>query len=107
MAVKGWVEKTQFPAVEFAQQVDRLGVQTIVFTDVSTDGMLTGPNYFATKSLCEAVNCNVIASGGVGSAGDVQRLQRVAEELTRRNLVGVIIGKALYDGRVDLRQLES
>ncbi len=107
VAVKGWVEKTQFPAVEFAQQVDRLGVQTIVFTDVSTDGMLTGPNYFATKSLCEAVNCNVIASGGVGSAGDVQRLQRVAEELTRRNLVGVIIGKALYDGRVDLRQLES
>ncbi len=107
VAVKGWVEKTQVPAIEFAQQVDRLGVQTIVFTDVSTDGMLTGPNYTATKSLCEAVTCHVIASGGVGSPGDVQQLERVAGELPRRNLVGVIIGKALYDGRVDLRQLEA
>jgi phosphoribosylformimino-5-aminoimidazole carboxamide ribotide isomerase len=107
VAVKGWVEQTQVPAIEFAQQVDRLGVRTVVFTDVSTDGMLTGPNYFATKSLCEAVTCSVIASGGVGSLGDVQRLRRVAEQLPRSNLVGVIIGKALYDGRVDLRQAEA
>jgi len=107
VAVKGWVERTQVSALEFAQQVDRLGVGTIIFTDVSTDGMLTGPNYFATRSLCEAVTCSVIASGGVGSAEDVYRLQRIAEQLPRPNLVGVIIGKALYDGRVDLRQLEA
>jgi phosphoribosylformimino-5-aminoimidazole carboxamide ribotide isomerase len=91
--------------VEFAQQVDRLGVQHIVFTDVSTDGMLTGPNYFAISALCGAVSCHVIASGGVGNIDHVRRLQRVSDELAGKNLVGVIIGKALYDGRVDLKQL--
>lgn len=105
VAVKGWTEKTQLPAVEFARQINRLGVRNIIFTDVSTDGMLVGPNYAAISSLCAAVTCNVIASGGVSSLEDVQSLQHLAE--TSSNLVGVIIGKALYDGRIDLKQLES
>ena len=104
VAVKGWTEKTEISAVDFAQQVNRLGVMNIIFTDVSTDGMLTGPNYFAISAVCGAVNCSVIASGGVSSLSDVRRLQRVAE--THPNLVCVIIGKALYDGRIDLKQLE-
>lgn len=103
VAVKGWTQKTQLSAVEFAQQVNRLGVHHIVFTDVATDGMLTGPNYFATAAVCDAVKCFVIASGGVGSLDHVRRLQRVAEQ--HENLAGAIIGKALYDGRVDLKQL--
>ena len=103
VAVKGWTERTELSAVDFAQQIDRLGVANIIFTDVSTDGMLAGPNYFAIAALCAAVRCNVIASGGVGSLNDVRRLQRVAEEYP--NLVGIIIGKALYDGRIDLKQL--
>lgn len=105
VAVKGWTEKTEISAVDFAQQINRLGVMNIIFTDVATDGMLTGPNYFAISGLCSAVNCNVIASGGVSSINDIRRLQRVADE--RPNLVGCIIGKALYDGRIDLKQLES
>jgi phosphoribosylformimino-5-aminoimidazole carboxamide ribotide isomerase len=104
VAVKGWVEKTQLPAVEFAQQISQLGARNIVFTDVSTDGMLAGPNYAAITSLCAAVSCNVIASGGVSRIEDVHALQRLTE--TCPNLVGVIIGKALYDGRIDLKQLE-
>jgi phosphoribosylformimino-5-aminoimidazole carboxamide ribotide isomerase len=104
VAVKGWTEKTELPAAEFAQQVDRLGVANIIFTDVSTDGMLAGPNYFAISSVCAAATCNVIASGGISSLDDVRRVQRIGEE--RPNLVGVIIGKALYDGRLDLKQLE-
>ena len=107
VAVKGWTQSTALPAVEFAQQIDRLGVKTIIFTDVATDGMLAGPNYYAINALCDGVSCNVIASGGVGSAADVHRLQRIATERPHQNLVGVIIGKALYDGRVDLRQLET
>jgi phosphoribosylformimino-5-aminoimidazole carboxamide ribotide isomerase len=107
VAVKGWMEKTQLPAVEFAQQINHLGVLNIIFTDVSTDGMLAGPNYQAIASLCAAVTCNVIASGGVSRLEDVLQLQRLAEEQVRRNLVGVIIGKALYDGRIDLKQLED
>ncbi len=105
VAVKGWTENTNLAAVEFAQQINRLGVQHIIFTDVSTDGMLTGPNYFAIAAVCDEVKCFVIASGGVGSADHVRRLQRVAEQ--HENLTGVIIGKALYDGRVDLKLLES
>jgi phosphoribosylformimino-5-aminoimidazole carboxamide ribotide isomerase len=104
VTVQGWTQSTRSTAVEFAQRIDRLGVSTIVFTDVATDGMLTGPNYFAVSALCNVVRCNVVASGGVSAAGDVQRLARVAEE--RPNLIGVIVGKALYDGRIDLAKLE-
>jgi phosphoribosylformimino-5-aminoimidazole carboxamide ribotide isomerase len=104
VAVKGWTEKTQLSAIEFAQQVNGLGVHHIIFTDVATDGMLTGPNYFAIAAVCDAVKCFVIASGGVGSADHVRRLHRVAEQ--HENLTGVIIGKALYDGRIELKNLE-
>jgi phosphoribosylformimino-5-aminoimidazole carboxamide ribotide isomerase len=105
VAVKGWTEKTTLTATEFAHQISRLGIQNIIFTDVSTDGMLAGPNYTAISSVCTAVTCNVVASGGIGSVNDVIRLRRLAEQLP--NLVGVVIGKALYDGRIDLKQLEG
>ena len=103
VAVKGWTEKTKLTGVEFARQVGSLGVAHIIFTDVATDGMLTGPNYIAIAGVCDAVNCFVIASGGVGTIGHVRRLRALSEQ--RDNLAGVIIGKALYDGRVDLKQL--
>jgi phosphoribosylformimino-5-aminoimidazole carboxamide ribotide isomerase len=105
VAVKGWTEKTKLTAVEFARQINRLDVHHIIFTDVATDGMLTGPNYFAIAAVCAAVQCQVIASGGVGSLDHVRRLQALAQE--HDNLSGVIIGKALYDGRIDLQQLKA
>jgi phosphoribosylformimino-5-aminoimidazole carboxamide ribotide isomerase len=105
VAVKGWTEQTKLTAIEFAQQVTRLGVQNIIFTDVSTDGMLSGPNYSAITSVCGAVTCNVIASGGISGIEDIARLRHLAEHLP--NLVGVIIGKALYDGRIDLKKLDG
>jgi phosphoribosylformimino-5-aminoimidazole carboxamide ribotide isomerase len=105
VAVKGWTERTTLSAIEFAQQVNRLGVQHIIFTDIATDGTLSGPNYHAIRAVCRAVDCFVIASGGVSSLNDLRRLQRIAEECP--NLTGVIIGKALYDGRVDLKRTES
>jgi len=107
VAVKGWTEKTQLSAVEFARQISRLGVRHVIFTDVSTDGMLAGPNYDAIARVCEAATCNVIASGGVSKSDDVRHLQRLAAEQSSKNLVGVIIGKALYDGRIKLPEFES
>jgi phosphoribosylformimino-5-aminoimidazole carboxamide ribotide isomerase len=104
VAVKGWTEKTRLLAVDFARHVDRRGSGTIIFTDVSTDGMLTGPNFDAIGAMCAAVRCDVIASGGVASVADVRRLQLLAGD--QPNLAGVIIGKALYDGRIDLRHLQ-
>ena len=103
VAVKGWVEKTALPAVEFAGQISRLGVRTIIFTDIATDGTLTGPNFKAVSAVCAAVNCNVIASGGVAVAADVTQLRELSRQ--HANLAGVIIGKALYDGRVDLKSV--
>lgn len=103
VAVKGWTEKTGLTAVDFGRQVSALGVKHIIFTDVSTDGMLSGPNFSATAGMCEAVGCFVIASGGVGEAEHIRQLQELAGR--HRNLTGVIVGKALYDGRVDLKQV--
>jgi phosphoribosylformimino-5-aminoimidazole carboxamide ribotide isomerase len=100
VAVKGWVEKTKLAALDFARQVSDLGVQHIIFTDVSTDGMLTGPSLGPTSAVCAAVKCNIIASGGVSSSADIAALRALAGKTT--NLAGVIVGKALYDGRVSL-----
>jgi len=101
VAVKGWTEKTKLTAVDFAKQVDTLGIQHIIFTDVSTDGMLTGPNLPAITGMCAAVKCSVIASGGVGNTEHIHALRKLTEQC--RNLTGVIVGKALYDGRVKLQ----
>jgi phosphoribosylformimino-5-aminoimidazole carboxamide ribotide isomerase len=103
VAVKGWVESTQLPAVDFARQIDRLGVKHIIFTDIATDGTLTGPNYGALRGVCAAVKCFVIASGGVSSTDDVSQIRAMTQECP--NLAGVIIGKALYDGRIQLSDL--
>ena len=78
-------------------------MQTLIHTDISTDGMLAGPNFTAQEAMLEAVRCRVIASGGVSSPADVARLAEIKKR--RPNLDGVIIGKALYEGRVDLKEL--
>jgi len=103
VAVKGWVDTTGTGAVDLARRMEAAGVRTLIHTDITTDGMLTGPNLGAQAAMLAAVRCRVIASGGVGSAADVARLA----ELARRHphLDGAIIGKALYEGRVDLAAL--
>ncbi len=105
VAVRGWTEETGVSAIEFAKQIERHRFQHIIFTDIASDGMLTGPNYAALRGMCAAVKCFVIASGGVSGLGDVRQLESMTKECP--NLTGVIIGKALYDGRIDLKQLES
>jgi len=100
VAVKGWVDVTEKTALELAREVAAMGIQTIIYTDISTDGMLTGPNLAAQREMCEAVPAHIIASGGVSQPEDITALAALAGELP--NLHGVIIGKALYEGRVDL-----
>ena len=103
VAVKGWVDTTDTTAVGLARRMDALGVATLIHTDVGTDGMLTGPNYMAQEAMLVSVKAKVIASGGVGQKSDVERL--LATEQGHPNLDGVIVGKAIYEGRVDLREL--
>ena len=103
VAVKGWVDTTGTSALALARRMAGLGVATLIHTDISTDGMLTGPNLAAQEALLGAVGCRVIASGGVSLREDVSRLAALA--LRHPNLDGVIVGKALYEKRVDLGDL--
>jgi len=103
VAVKGWVDTTQVTALGMARRMDALGVRTLIHTDVGTDGMLTGPNYGAQEAMLNSVSSGVIASGGVSVREDVVRLLHLSGE--HENLDGVIVGKALYEGRVELRDL--
>jgi phosphoribosylformimino-5-aminoimidazole carboxamide ribotide isomerase len=103
VAVKGWVDTTRASAIGMAIRMDALGVATLIHTDVGTDGMLTGPNFEAQDAMLAAVRARVIASGGVGCREDVVRLLEAGRR--RPNLEGVIVGKAIYEGRVDLRDL--
>ncbi len=99
--VKGWVETSRVDALEMAGRVDALGVETIIYTDTSTDGMMRGHNVAATKAMCDAVSCNVVASGGISAVTDVEALRALAHP----RLSGAIVGKALYEGAVTLAEL--
>jgi phosphoribosylformimino-5-aminoimidazole carboxamide ribotide isomerase len=103
VAVKGWVDTTGADALDLARRMDARGVGTLIHTDISTDGMLSGPNFQALEAMLGAVRCSVIASGGVASRDDVLRLAEMRKNCP--NLDGVIVGKALYERRVDLSDL--
>ena len=94
VATEGWLEVSQKSAVEFAQEM--ADVQTLIYTDIKSDGMLKGPNVDATADIIGAVPANVIASGGVTSLTDVAALKRIGAS-------GAIIGRALYTGDLELR----
>lgn len=99
---RGWVETTKVRATELAVAVAKAGVKSIIYTDTATDGMLGGPNLTQMAAICDAApGCAVTASGGVSSPYDVKNLMA----LGRENLVAAIVGKALYDGRTTLREL--
>jgi phosphoribosylformimino-5-aminoimidazole carboxamide ribotide isomerase len=103
VAVKGWVDTTGVTALALAKRMDALGVATLIYTDIGTDGMLTGPNLAAQEAMLSAVKCAVIASGGVSQREDVTNLAKLAQRYA--NLNGVIVGKALYERRVELHDL--
>ncbi len=94
VAVKGWTETTGVSALDLGRKASSAGVAAIIYTDIATDGMLQGPNLGSTAEMVESVSAGVIASGGVSSAGDLARLNRIPR------LAGAIIGRALFDGLI-------
>lgn len=101
-ATRGWLQTSAVDAFELAKNLFRLGVSRIIFTDIATDGSLHGPNLGSIQTLCDLLpDCKIIASGGVSSIQDATALSA----LNRKNLEGVIVGKALYDGRVSFAGL--
>jgi phosphoribosylformimino-5-aminoimidazole carboxamide ribotide isomerase len=100
VAVEGWTEATGADALEVAKRYEGIGLAAIVYTDISRDGMETGVNVTATERLARSVEIPVIASGGVAGIGDIERLLAAAAS----GILGVITGKALYTGALDLEE---
>lgn len=104
VAVNGWLENSGVDAYELVLTLQDMGVTRFIYTDIATDGALSGPNCDAIAALCSRVpRCGVISSGGISSARDITALR----ELRKDNLEGVIVGKALYDGKTSYRELEG
>lgn len=97
VAVEGWAEASELGVIELAQKFEGAGVAAIIYTDIDRDGILAGINWDSTLALADAVSIPVIASGGLASMQDIERMTRP----DARKLEGAISGRALYDGRID------
>ena len=98
VATDGWTDTSEVKAIDLVKQLEQIGVKTIVYTDIAKDGMLQGPNLEEQRAINNATSMNVIASGGVTTKEDVNNLQTL-------DLYGTIIGKALYDGKLDFESV--
>lgn len=93
----GWIEDSGLDYIAFSKSMEQMGVKTLIFTDIETDGALSGPSYARLEALQKAVSCQIVASGGVSNNQDIERLAAMG-------LYGAIIGKAYYAGTIDLAQ---
>ena len=96
-AIDGWIDTSKIHAIELAKKAAAMGADTIIYTDIATDGMLSGPNLKAMEEMKKSVNIDVIASGGVACFQDLKDLKEIGCD-------GAIVGKAIYTGNVDLRE---
>ncbi len=99
VATRGWTEVTEILAIAFAQEMERLGAQRLIFTDISRDGMLSGPNLEHLREVAEAVYIPVLASGGISRLSHIRAIKAIEDE----DIEGIIIGTALYTGTLKLK----
>ncbi|QSQ09621.1 1-(5-phosphoribosyl)-5-[(5-phosphoribosylamino)methylideneamino] imidazole-4-carboxamide isomerase [Koleobacter methoxysyntrophicus] len=99
VAVKGWLEISEQKSVDLIKEIEQFGINRIIYTDITKDGMMTGPNLAALEEILENTGMKVIASGGISSIGDLIALKKMEV----KGLEGAIIGKALYLGKIDLK----
>ena len=97
VAIRGWTEKSAYDAFDFTEKMQKIGVKTLICTDISRDGAMQGANHELYRQLSEQFSMNIIASGGVSAMEDVRKL-------TALGIHGAIIGKAYYTGAIDLAQ---
>lgn len=97
VAVNGWLNISSVDYIEFAKEMEKIGVKTIIFTDISKDGTLQGPNLEQLGKLQKNVNCNIIASGGIKNIDDLRAINEMG-------IYGAITGKAIYSGNIDLKK---
>ncbi|MDO9573424.1 MAG: 1-(5-phosphoribosyl)-5-[(5-phosphoribosylamino)methylideneamino]imidazole-4-carboxamide isomerase [Candidatus Contubernalis sp.] len=100
VAVKGWVESSSLSGLDLVKKMEQAGVKEVVYTDISRDGTLQGPNFDATREIAENTKVKIIASGGVSSLEDI----KIARELEGIGISGIIVGQALYTGKFTLEE---
>jgi len=101
LSVSGWKENLNIKTLDFLKSVNDYGISRLIYTDINRDGTKESPNFEETIKIADASNCPVIISGGVSSMKDIQK----AKELNNKNIEGIIIGKAIYDGDIKLDEL--
>ena len=101
LSVSGWTENSNQLALDYLRQVNDFGASRLIYTDINRDGTKQSPNFEETAKVAETSNCPVIISGGVSSIDDIKK----AKELNNKNIEGIIIGKAIYDGNIKLEEL--
>ena len=101
LSVSGWKENLNQLTLDFLKEVNDYGVSRLIYTDINRDGTKASPNFEETSKVADTSNCPVIISGGVSSIDDVKK----AKELNNKNIEGIIVGKAIYDGDIKLKEL--
>ena len=101
LSASGWKEDLNIKTLDFLKDVKDYGVSRLIYTDIDRDGTKEGPNFQETVKVADASSCPVIISGGVSSINDIKK----AKELSKKNIEGIIIGKAIYDGDIKLEEL--
>jgi len=101
LSVSGWKENLNIKIIDFLKEVNDFGISRIIYTDINKDGMKTSPNFEETQNIAKISNCPVVISGGVSSINDIRK----AKSLNHKNIEGIIVGKAIYDGDIKLDQL--
>ena len=101
LSVSGWKENSNLKTLDYLKEVNDLGATRLIYTDINQDGMKRGPNFRETSKVADTSNCPVIISGGVSSVDDIKK----ARELNNKNIEGIIVGKAIYDGDINLDEL--
>ena len=103
LSVSGWKENSNKLTMDFLNEVNAFGISRLIYTDINRDGMKQSPNFEETSKVADASNCPVIISGGVSSIEDIKK----AKDLNNKNIEGIIVGKAIYDGDIKLDELVS
>ena len=101
LSISGWKENSNQLTLDFLKEVNDYGVSRLIFTDIDRDGTKASPNLEETAKVAKISNCSVIISGGVSSLNDIKK----AKELNNKNIEGIIVGKAIYDGDIKLDEL--
>ena len=99
LSVSGWKENSNQLTLDYLKEVNGYGISRLIYTDINRDGMKQSPNFEETSKVAEIANCPVIISGGVSSIDDVKKSK------TLKNIEGIIVGKAIYDGDIKLEEL--